>query len=135
MRSMAGAPQSPEELGLGQPRIALVSEQPYQPRRRQPAAVLPEPSTAPPPTAALLPAAPLTDTTRRELQLAAAVGFLRAAAAILAVRWILLLTCCGAFVLAFIAKDWLGLGTFVAFCCLVIIPLIFLDYSTRRAKT
>lgn len=129
---MAGAPQSPEELEPGSPRIALVSEQPFRPLgRKQVSAVEPPPTATPLPSPT--PVAPAADL--RQVQLNAALGFLRAAAAILAVRWILLLTCCGAFVLAFIAKDWLGLATFTAFCCLVIIPLIYLDYSTRRSKT
>ena len=128
MLSMAGG-QSQEEREPGQRQVVLLSERALPDRRPRKAA---EP--APPPVSSPLPPQ-LTDLTRREIQLAGTVGFLRGVAALLAIRWILMLASGGAFALAYIARDWLGFALFVAYCSLVIVPLILLDYTTRRGKS
>lgn len=62
------------------------------------------------------------------------VGTLAAIAAVLASRLLLLLAVVGTFVLALQARDNFGLYTAVAFAILVVLPLVWLDISTRRNR-
>lgn len=63
---------------------------------------------------------------------AAFVGVLGALAAVLAARLLLLLGVIGAFVLALLAHDYLGFYVLIAYCILLVIPLVALDIVTRR---
>lgn len=135
MRSMASELQSPEDLGPGQPRMELVSERPFRQRRAGGA----QPMSAPPLAIAPAPTSTTdsssTDLRLREIRVAAAYGAMSAIAGLLAVRWILLLSVVGAFALALSAHDAFSATVFAAFCGLVVVPLIWLDHTTRRGKT
>lgn len=60
------------------------------------------------------------------------VGVLSALAAVLAARLLLLLGVVGGFVLALLARDTLGFYVLIAYCVLLVIPLVALDIVTRR---
>jgi hypothetical protein len=62
-----------------------------------------------------------------------ALGALAAISKILSIRVLLLLSGGGAFyIAAYSTNDWLSLGKLITFCLLVVIPLIWLDDTTRR---
>lgn len=137
-------PDQPANL-LPPPQLQLVSERVLpepRPRRVRMAAQMQAQPPLPPlpdasvPSPATEPAKPLPPPTpRSRLDLAAfagALGTLSAVSQLLAVRLILLLSGIGAFVLGLRVHDWLGLATFVAFCTLIVGPLIWLDHTTRR---
>ena len=93
-----------------------------QPRRVAPTA---PPDTLPPPIAAVPPS-------RAEH---AFVGVLTAVASLLAARLLLLLSIAGAFVLGLLASrsgSYVALATLVAFCCLTVLPMTYLDVQTHR---
>ncbi len=97
--------------------VALV-----QPRRVAPTA---PPDTLPPPIAAVPPS-------RAEH---AFVGVLAALTSLLAARLLLLLSIAGAFVLGLLASrsgSYVALATLVAFCCLTVLPMTYLDVQTHR---
>lgn len=55
---------------------------------------------------------------------------------VLGSRIILLLSLIGAFVLALMASyggNWMGIGLFVAYCAMTVLPLVWLDWNGRRA--
>ncbi len=91
------------------------------PRRAQPA----PPDPPPAPVAAAPP--PASDK--------AFVGVLTAVASLLAARLLLLLSIAGAFVLGLLASrsgSYVALATLVAFCCLTVLPMTYLDVQTHR---
>ena len=97
--------------------VALV-----QPRRVAPTA---PPDPPPAPVAAAPP--PASDK--------AFVGVLTAVASLLAARLLLLLSIAGAFVLGLLASrsgSYVALATLVAFCCLTVLPMTYLDVQTHR---
>lgn len=60
-----------------------------------------------------------------------------AIARILAVKLQLLLTLLGAFVLALGAMAWqsqMGLAVLIAWCCLAVLPMVWLDYAGRQRR-
>jgi len=140
MRSMAGETQLMMQLDpdedLNQPpakpvpRLQVLSERPLAPKRavptQAPAASTPLPLPVPAPPAADLAAL------QRATRVAAALGTFDAIAKILSTRAILLLSVAGAFGLAAEARDLVGGSIFGGFCALVVIPLIWLDHTTRR---
>ncbi len=69
---------------------------------------------------------------QRATRVAAALGTFDAIAKVLSTRAILLLSVVGAFGLAAEARDLVGGSIFGGFCALVVIPLIWLDHTTRR---
>jgi len=59
------------------------------------------------------------------------IGTLSAIAAVLASRFLLLLSVIGAFVLAVRVSDTAGLYVMIAYCIFTVIPLVTLDIFTR----
>jgi hypothetical protein len=57
---------------------------------------------------------------------------MRAFTIILSARFLLLLGLAGAFVLAVMVKDQLGLWVEIAFAVLMVGPLVVLDYTSRK---
>lgn len=60
------------------------------------------------------------------------MGVLAALAAVLGARLLLLLSVIGGFVLALQARDQLTAGVMIAYCILIVIPLVALDIVNRR---
>lgn len=70
-------------------------------------------------------------------RLAGAAGALRAVAQLLAVRGLLFLALCGAFALAWRALDigtYQAGGVLVAYCVLILIPMVILERNPRVEK-
>lgn len=68
----------------------------------------------------------------RAVREAALVGTIEGIARVLSPRFVFLLAAIGAFALALLARDWLGVAVFVGYCALVMLPLVALDYLNRR---
>jgi hypothetical protein len=122
------------------PRLQVLSERPVG-QRRAPAPVrLEPPASLPPPTAATASALTpsgisIAQTDQRAARVAAALGTFDAIARVLSIRVILLLSVVGAFALAVLARDLVGGSIFAGFSVLVVIPLIWLDHTTRRPSS
>lgn len=77
---------------------------------------------------------PRTETPNSGVLIAQTLGVIAAIAGLTAVRLLILLSATGAFYLAVIAEQTqapMGIAVFVAFCVLIVLPLIWLD-STKR---
>jgi hypothetical protein len=85
----------------------------------------PEPAPAQPPTAAP------TSRGNRDVRL---LVIFEAVARILAVRLIMLLGVLGAFVLAVRGREMFDLWLFIAYCLLVVVPLVGLDFVTQNKR-
>jgi hypothetical protein len=119
---MSSAASAGEQLVEREAVVALA------PRRAQTATPEPVPQAFHAPSAVVPPPAP-PQADR------AFVGVLSAVTALLAARLLLLLAIVGAFVLAFAAQraeSYVGLAILVAFCCLTLIPMVYLDVVTHR---
>jgi hypothetical protein len=77
---------------------------------------------------------PTTETSSAGVLIAQTLGVIAAIAGLTAVRLLILLSASGAFYLAVIAEQresTMGIAVFVAFCVLIVLPLVWLD-STKR---
>jgi hypothetical protein len=130
MASLPASEQQTERVA-----VEVIPGRPRTPRLV--AATLPPPPIIEPP--AQVEADPREAALQRRAQILAQIGGAqRAVAAVLAVRLHLLLTLIGAFVLAMGAMQYqstAGLLVLIAWCCLAILPLVWLEWSGRPGRT
>ena len=115
------------------PRLEVLSEEVIQPKRRQNARLPSQPEPAAPPAEPSKPTAPATPQ-RDSSRLWGALGAFQAIAMILSARAILLLAAAGSLALGFHTNDWLGFAVLMGYNSLVILPLTWLDYTSRRGQ-
>ena len=122
------------------PRVELLSEEVLpEPRRRSAKSPPSRPAAAEPPAGAATGSAPTAVPAptadlaqqRARIGLWAALGTFEAIAKLLAVRLILMLAVAGAFALGFATRDWLGFAVLAVYSAFVILPLVWLDRTTR----